>query len=151
MITLKVNGKVHKLSADPDTPLLWALRDIIGLTGTKYGCGMAQCGACVVHVDGAPVRSCVTPISQAAGASVTTIEGLQSKVGKAVQAAWEKLEVVQCGFCQSGQIMSAVALLAKNPRPSDDDIDAAMSGNLCRCATYVRVRAAIHEAAKSLA
>ena len=151
MITLKVNGKVHKLNADPDTPLLWALRDIIGLTGTKYGCGMAQCGACVVHVNGAPVRSCVTPVSQAAGASVTTIEGLQSKVGRAVQAAWEKLEVVQCGFCQSGQIMSAVALLAKNPRPSDEDIDAAMSGNLCRCATYQRVRAAIHEAAKSLA
>lgn len=151
MITLKVNGKVHKLNADPDTPLLWALRDIIGLTGTKYGCGMAQCGACVVHVNGAPVRSCVTPLSQAAGASVTTIEGLQSKVGRAVQAAWEKLEVVQCGFCQSGQIMSAVALLAKNPRPSDEDIDAAMSGNLCRCATYQRVRAAIHEAAKSLA
>jgi isoquinoline 1-oxidoreductase alpha subunit len=151
MITLKVNGKIHKLNADPDTPLLWALRDIIGLTGTKYGCGMAQCGACVVHVDGAPVRSCVTPVSQAAGASVTTIEGLQSKVGKAVQTAWEKLEVVQCGFCQSGQIMSAVALLSKNPRPTDDDIDAAMSGNLCRCATYQRVRAAIHEAAKSLA
>jgi isoquinoline 1-oxidoreductase alpha subunit len=151
MVTLKINGKVHKLNADPDTPLLWALRDIIGLTGTKYGCGMAQCGACVVHVDGAPVRSCLTPISQAAGASVTTIEGLQSKVGRAVQAAWEKLEVVQCGFCQSGQIMSAVALLAKNPRPTDEDIDAAMSGNLCRCATYVRVRAAIHEAAKSLA
>ncbi|HET9701567.1 MAG TPA: (2Fe-2S)-binding protein [Burkholderiales bacterium] len=151
MITLKVNGKVHKLNADPDTPLLWALRDIIGLTGTKYGCGMAQCGACVVHVNGAPVRSCVTPVSQAAGASVTTIEGLQSKVGRAVQAAWERLEVVQCGFCQSGQIMSAVALLAKNPRPSDEDIDAALSGNLCRCATYQRVRAAIHEAAKSLA
>ena len=151
MITLKVNGKVHKLKADPATPLLWALRDTLGLTGTKYGCGMAQCGACVVHLDGVPVRSCVTPLSQAAGASVTTIEGLHSKVGKAVQAAWEKLEVVQCGFCQSGQIMSAVALLAKNPRPSDEDIDAAMSGNLCRCATYVRIRAAIHEAAKSLA
>jgi isoquinoline 1-oxidoreductase alpha subunit len=151
MITLKVNGKVHKLKADPDTPLLWALRDGLGLTGTKYGCGMAQCGACVVHLDGAPVRACVTPLSQAAGASVTTIEGLQSKVGRAVQAAWEKLEVVQCGFCQSGQIMSAAALLAQNPKPGDADIDAAMSGNLCRCATYVRVRAAIHEAAKSLA
>ena len=151
MITLKVNGKVHRLEADPGTPLLWALRDTLGLTGTKYGCGMAQCGACVVHLDGAPVRACVTPVSQAAGASVTTIEGLQSRVGRAVQAAWEKLEVVQCGFCQPGQIMSAVALLAKNPRPSDEDIDAAMSGNLCRCATYQRVRAAIHEAAKSLA
>src|SRR5512134_542220 len=151
MVTLKVNGKVHKLTADPGTPLLWVLRDTLGLTGTKYGCGMAQCGACVVHLDGAPVRACVTPLSQAAGTAVTTIEGLQSKVARAVQAAWEKLEVVQCGFCQSGQIMSAVALLAKNPKPSDDDIDAAMSGNLCRCATYVRVRAAIHEAAKSLA
>ncbi len=151
MITLKVNGKVHRLKADPGTPLLWALRDTLGLTGTKYGCGMAQCGACVVHLDGAPVRACVTPLAQAAGASVTTIDGLQSKLGKAVQAAWEKLEVVQCGFCQPGQIMSAVALLSQNPRPSDADIDAAMSGNLCRCATYQRVRAAIHEAAKSLA
>jgi len=151
MITLKVNGKVQKLAADPGTPLLWVLRDTLGLTGTKYGCGMAQCGACVVHLDGVPVRTCVTPLSQAAGASITTIEGLGSKVGKAVQAAWEKLEVVQCGFCQSGQIMSAAALLAKNPKPSDEDIDAAMSGNLCRCATYVRIRAAIHEAAKSLA
>jgi len=151
MITLKVNGKVQKLTADPHTPLLWVLRDTLALTGTKYGCGMAQCGACVVHLDGVPVRACVTPLSQAAGAAVTTVEGLQSKAGRAVQAAWEKLEVVQCGFCQSGQIMSAAALLAKNPKPSDEDIDAAMSGNLCRCATYVRVRAAIHEAAKSLA
>ncbi|HSD60038.1 MAG TPA: (2Fe-2S)-binding protein [Burkholderiales bacterium] len=151
MITLKINGKIQKLTAEPGTPLLWVLRDTLGLTGTKYGCGMAQCGACVVHLDGVPVRACVTPLSQAAGASITTIEGLQSKAGRAVQAAWEKLEVVQCGFCQSGQIMSAAALLAKNPKPSDDDIDAAMSGNLCRCATYVRIRAAIHEAAKSLA
>jgi isoquinoline 1-oxidoreductase alpha subunit len=151
MITLKVNGKVQKLTADPDTPLLWVLRDNLGLTGTKYGCGMAQCGACVVYLNGAPVRACVMPLSQAAGASVTTIEGLQSKAGRAVQAAWEKLEVVQCGFCQPGQIMSAAALLASNPRPSDAEIDAAMSANLCRCATYVRIRAAIHEAAKSLA
>jgi isoquinoline 1-oxidoreductase subunit alpha len=151
MITLKVNGKSYKVENDPGTPLLWVLRESIGLTGTKYGCGMAQCGACTVHIDGEPVRSCITPVSAATGKSVTTIEGLDSKAAKAVQAAWEKLEVVQCGFCQCGQIMSATALLASNPRPTDIDIDGAMSANLCRCATYVRIRAAIHEAAKSLA
>ena len=151
MIILHVNGKAHRVDAEPDTPLLWVLRDALGLTGTKYGCGAALCGACTVHVDGRPVRSCATPVSAAAGKRVTTIEGLGSRTGKAVQAAWQKLDVVQCGFCQSGQIMAAAALLAANPRPSDADIDAAMAGNLCRCAAYVRIRAAIHEAAKSLA
>src|SRR5512132_2235819 len=135
-----------------DTPLLWILRDHLELTGTKYGCGMALCGACTVHLEGQPVRSCQTPLSSLKmGAEITTIEGLQSREGKAVQAAWEKLDVPQCGYCQSGQIMSAAALLAKNKRPSDADIDAAMTGNLCRCATYVRIRAAIKEAAKTLA
>jgi isoquinoline 1-oxidoreductase subunit alpha len=151
MITLKVNGKTHEVGHDPGTPLLWVLRDALGLTGTKYGCGMAQCGACTVHLDGQPARSCITPVSAAVGKSVTTVEGLDGKAGKAVQAAWEKLEVAQCGFCQCGQIMSAAALLSSNPRPTEADIDGAMSANLCRCATYVRIRAAIHEAAKSLA
>jgi isoquinoline 1-oxidoreductase subunit alpha len=151
MIALKVNGKTHKVNSDPGTPLLWVLRDSLGLTGTKYGCGMAQCGACTVHLDGQPARSCITPVSAAVGKSVTTVEGLNGRTAKAVQAAWEKLEVVQCGFCQCGQIMSAAALLAGNPRPTDADIDGAMSANLCRCVTYVRIRAAIHEAAKSLA
>ncbi len=151
MIILHVNGKTHRVDAEPDTPLLWVLRDALSLTGTKYGCGMALCGACTVHVDGQPVRSCAVPVSAAAGKRVTTIEGLGSRTGKAVQAAWQKLDVVQCGFCQSGQIMAAAALLAANPRPSDADIDEAMAGNLCRCATYVRIRAAIHEAAKTLA
>ena len=150
MISLTINGKMHKLDVVPDTPLLWALRDHLDLTGTKYGCGVAQCGACTVHLNGNPIRACVTPVSAAAGQKITTIEGLNSKVGRAVQAAWEKLEVVQCGYCQSGQIMSAVALLASNKKPSDEDIDSAMAGNLCRCATYQRVRAAIHEAAKTL-
>lgn len=152
MITLKVNGRSRQLDVAPDTPLLWALRDTLQLTGTKYGCGQALCGACVVHVDGAPLRSCVTPVSAVAGRSITTIESIDAgKVGRAVQEAWRKLDVVQCGYCQSGQIMSAVALLAANRKPSDADIDNAMGGNLCRCATYQRIRAAIHEAARSLA
>ena len=152
MIRLNVNGKAVALDVDPDTPLLWALRDTLRLTGTKYGCGQALCGACTVHLDGSPVRSCSLPVSAAAGRRITTIEAIDAgRVGKAVQAAWRKLDVVQCGYCQSGQIMSAVALLTTNRKPSDADIDAAMGGNLCRCATYVRIRAAIHEAAKALA
>ena len=135
-----------------DTPLLWILRDSLNLTGTKYGCGMALCGACTVHIEGQPVRSCQTPLSSIRqGAEITTIEGLKSREGHALQAAWQKLDVPQCGYCQSGQIMSAAALLAKNRHPSDADIDAAMAGNICRCATYVRIRAAIKEAGKSLA
>ncbi len=152
MIQLNVNGKAVKADVEPDTPLLWVLRDTLQLTGTKYGCGQALCGACTVHLDGAPVRACMTPVSSVIGRKITTIEAVDSgKVGKAVQAAWRKLDVVQCGYCQSGQIMSAVALLSHNRKPSDADIDSAMSGNLCRCATYVRIRAAIHEAAKALA
>jgi len=152
MIQLNINGKAVKLDLDPDTPLLWALRDTLHLTGTKYGCGQALCGACTVHVDGQPMRSCSLPISAAVGKKITTIEAVdQVKVGQAVQEAWRKLDVVQCGYCQSGQIMSAVALLTANRKPTDADIDAAMSGNLCRCATYVRIRAAIHDAAKALA
>ena len=151
MLTLDVNGRTRELDLEPDTPLLWALRDHLDLTGTKYGCGMAQCGACTVHVDGAPVRSCVTPVAAVAGRRITTIEGLASPAGKAIQAAWEALDVVQCGYCQSGQIMSAAALLAGNAAPTDADIDAAMTGNVCRCATYLRIRAAIHRAATSLA
>jgi len=139
-------------SVPADTPLLWILRDSLNLTGTKYGCGMALCGACTVYVEGQPVRSCQTPLSALKpGADITTIEGLKTKEGQAVQAAWQKLDVPQCGYCQSGQIMSASALLAKNKRPTDADIDAAMAGNVCRCATYVRIRAAIKDAAKSLA
>lgn len=151
MIALIVNGKKVQVDAAPDTPILWVLRDHLGLTGTKYSCGIAQCGACTVHLDGSPIRACVTPIAVAQNKKISTIEGLNSKVGRAVQNAWEKLEVVQCGYCQSGQIMSAVALLSKNKKPSDADIDSAMYGNLCRCATYQRIRAAIHEAAKHLA
>lgn len=151
MISLTVNGKKHTVDATPDTPLLWVLRDTLQLTGTKYGCGIAACGACTVHMNGAPIRACMTPLSAAAGQKISTIEGLNSKVGLAVQTAWEKLEVVQCGFCQSGQIMSAVALLTNNKKPSDSDIDNAMAGNLCRCATYQRIREAIKEAAKKLA
>jgi isoquinoline 1-oxidoreductase alpha subunit len=150
MVSLSVNGKTHQVDVAPDTPLLWVLRDHLGLTGTKYGCGVAQCGACTVQVGANPVRACVTPISAVAGQKITTIEGLNSKVARAVQTAWEKLEVVQCGYCQSGQIMSAVALLSGNKKPSDEDINSAMAGNLCRCATYQRVRAAIHQAAKAL-
>ena len=152
MIQLNVNGKRYRADVAPDTPLLWVLRDTLGLTGTKYGCGQALCGACTVHVDGAPLRSCSTPVSAVAGRKIVTIEAVDAqKVGRAVQAAWRKLDVVQCGYCQSGQIMSAVALLSKNRKPSDADIDNAMGGNLCRCATYQRIRAAIHEAARKLA
>jgi isoquinoline 1-oxidoreductase alpha subunit len=150
MITLDVNGKKYEIDVDPDMPLLWAIRDGIGLTGTKYGCGIAMCGACTVHVDGMATRSCSMPVSAAGGRRITTIENVgSSRAGKAVQSAWEKLDVVQCGYCQSGQIMSAAALLAEKPKPSDADIDAAMAGNVCRCATYVRIRAAIKEAARS--
>ncbi|MBB6252633.1 (2Fe-2S)-binding protein [Nitrospirillum iridis] len=149
-IKLTLNGKPWSVDADPDMPLLWAVREIAGKTGSKFGCGAAQCGACTMHVDGQPVRSCSTPIGSIAGSKVTTIEGLEGKVAKAVQDAWVKLDVVQCGYCQSGQIMSAVALLTDTPKPTDQDIDSAMSGNLCRCSTYVRIRAAIHEAAKAL-
>ncbi len=148
MITFRLNGEERTVDVAPDTPLLWVIRDEIGLTGTKFGCGMALCGACTVHVDGYPSRSCSIPISDLAGADIVTIEGTSGKAAEAVQTAWETLDVVQCGYCQSGQIMSAVALLSENPKPSDDDIDAAMSGNVCRCATYVRIRGAIHEAAK---
>jgi len=152
MIKLTVNGKPRQLDVAADTPLLWALRDTLQLTGTKYGCGQALCGACTVHVDGTPIRSCTTPVSAVAGRKITTIEAVDSDhVGKVVQDVWRKLDVVQCGYCQSGQIMSAVALLSKNRKPSDADIDNAMGGNICRCATYVRIRAAIHEAAKALA
>ena len=152
MIALNVNGRKHDVDVAPDTPLLWVLRDHLNLTGTKYGCGMALCGACTVHLDGAAIRSCVTPVSAAAGKKVTTIEAVAAtRAGKAVQAAWEKLDVVQCGYCQSGQIMSASALLAKNTKPGDGEIEDAMSGNICRCATYVRIRAAIKVAAKALA
>ncbi|HEY1599350.1 MAG TPA: (2Fe-2S)-binding protein [Pirellulales bacterium] len=142
-----LNGQSATLDADPTMPLLWALREIAGLHGTKFGCGMALCGACTVHLDGQAVRSCVLPLSAVAGRQVTTIEGLQSKQAKAVQAAWVALQVPQCGYCQSGQIMSATALLEKNSTPTDADIDSAMSGNICRCATYPRIRAAIHSAA----
>ena len=150
MMSLIVNGKRRTVSADPNTPLLWVLRDQLNLTGTKYSCGMALCGACTVQMNGTPVRSCITPISAVSGKQIITIEGLNSKAGEAVQAAWQKLDVVQCGFCQSGQIMSAASLLANNKNPTDADIDTAMAGNICRCATYVRIRAAIHEAAKAL-
>jgi len=152
MITLRINSKTTRVDAELATPLLWVLRDTVKLTGTKYGCGMALCGACTVHLDGQAVRSCITPVSTSAGKTIVTIEGVsRGRVGKAVQDAWRRLDVVQCGYCQSGQIMSAVALLEKNRQPSDADIDDAMSGNLCRCGTYVRIRAAIHEAAKALA
>lgn len=151
MIKLSVNGSDHRVDVSPDTPLLWVLRDTLGLTGTKYGCGIAQCGACTVHLDGQPVRSCVLPINQIGARKVTTIEGLDSKPAKAVQATWTQLDVVQCGYCQSGQIMSATALLSQTTRVTDEDIDKAMSGNICRCATYFRIRAAIKAAAKRLA
>lgn len=148
-LTLSVNGVARAVDSDPDTPLLWVLRDDLELTGTKYGCGVAQCGACTVHLDGQPVRSCVTPVSAVRGRRVTTIEGISGKLAQAVQSAWRRLDVVQCGYCQSGQIMTAIALLAEVRRPTDADIDAAMTGNICRCATYVRIRAAIHEASKT--
>ncbi|WP_283603183.1 (2Fe-2S)-binding protein [Serratia proteamaculans] len=151
MITLTVNEQPLTFDGDPHMPLLWFLRDEAGLTGTKFGCGIAMCGACTVHLDGVPVRSCMTPVSAAEGKKITTIEAIgETPTGQAVQAAWVNLDVVQCGYCQSGQIMSASALLAQSKNPSDADIDAAMSGNVCRCATYVRIRAAIHQAAKAL-
>jgi isoquinoline 1-oxidoreductase alpha subunit len=152
MIILNVNGARLQAEIDADTPILWALRDSLGMTGTKFGCGMALCGACTVHLDGAPIRSCLTPVSQAVGRRITTIESMsENRVGRAVQAAWIEDDVPQCGYCQSGQIMSAVALLASNPKPSDEDIDAAMSGNICRCGTYNQIRAAIKNAAAKLA
>jgi isoquinoline 1-oxidoreductase subunit alpha len=152
MITLNINNKEVQLDAPDDMPILWALRDVVHMTGTKFGCGVAQCGACTVHLDGQAIRSCVTPVTAAVGKKITTIEHMQNdKVGQAVQAAWSEVDVVQCGYCQSGQIMAATALLTSNKRPTDEDIDAAMSGNICRCGTYPRIRAAIHEAANKLA
>jgi isoquinoline 1-oxidoreductase subunit alpha len=146
-LRLSINGKEQTLDVDPEMPLLWALRDIVGLTGTKYGCGQALCGACVVHLDGEAIRSCVTPVSRAAGRQVVTIEGLSPDGNHPLQRAWVDLAVPQCGYCQAGQIMSAAVLLKKNPRPSDDDIDRSLAGNLCRCGTYGRIRAAIKKAA----
>jgi len=149
-INITVNGRAETVDADGDTPLLWVIRDELGLTGTKFGCGVAQCGACTVFVNGMPRRACVTPISTVADADVTTIEGVTDKVAKAVQAAWTAIDVPQCGYCQSGQIMSAIALLSEIDKPSDKDIDLAMNGNVCRCCTYHRIRAAIHDASKRL-
>ena len=151
MIPIIVNGKKHQADVDSDTPLLWTLRENLGLTGTKFGCGIAQCGACTVHVDGQPIRSCITPIGSVKGKRITTIEGLSANGSHPLQKAWIAEEVPQCGYCQSGQIMSAAALLAAKPKPSDADIDAAMSGNICRCGTYQRIRRAIHRAAGNLA
>ena len=149
MASLNINGKTVNADADPNTPLLWVIRDTLGMTGTKFGCGAALCGACTVHLDGKPIRSCSTPLSAAAGKKITTIEGVAaSDVGKRVQAAWASLDVPQCGYCQSGQIMAATALLTDKPKPTDKDIDDAMAGNICRCGTYPRIRAAIHTAAK---
>jgi aerobic-type carbon monoxide dehydrogenase small subunit (CoxS/CutS family) len=148
MITLNVNGKELQVDAEPDTPLLWVLRDTLGLTGTKYGCGKALCGACTVHIDGEATRSCVTPVSAVAEHKITTIEGLSPDRGHPVQKAWMEMDVPQCGYCQSGQIMAAAALLAKTPKPTDAQIDEAMAGNICRCGTYQRIRAAIHRAAQ---
>ena len=150
MTNFSVNGKKVSVDVDPDTPLLWVLRDELKLTGTKYGCGVAQCGACTVHLNGLPRRSCVTPIASVQDAEVMTIEGLGTPAGEAVKKAWVSIDVPQCGYCQSGQVMSAAALLNEIPKPTDADIDRAMAGNVCRCATYVRIRAAIHEAAKNL-
>jgi isoquinoline 1-oxidoreductase alpha subunit len=148
MISLNVNGKTHSVDAEPATPLLWVIHDNVGMSGTKFGCGMALCGACTVHIDGKPVRSCSTPVSAAAGKKITTIEAVSATpIGRKVQAAWVALDVPQCGYCQSGQIMSAVSLLAEKPNPTDADIDDAMAGNICRCGTYPRIRAAIHRAA----
>ena len=150
MTTLQINGKNVDVDAAADTPLLWVLRDHLGMTGTKFGCGAGLCGACTVHADGVPMRSCRMPLSMAAGKQITTIEGLDGKVGQAVQAAWDRIDVPQCGYCQSGQVLAAAALLTKNPKPSDADIDTAMMGNICRCGTYQRIRSAIHDAAQSL-
>jgi isoquinoline 1-oxidoreductase alpha subunit len=150
MTTLRVNGQEHDLDVPDDMPLLWALRDVVGLTGTKFGCGVALCGACTVHLDGRPIRSCITPVASAVGKSVTTIEAIgDTPSGKKIQEAWLGLEVVQCGYCQSGQIMSAAALIENNPNPTDAEIDAAMSGNICRCGTYPRIRVAIKQASQS--
>jgi isoquinoline 1-oxidoreductase subunit alpha len=150
MINLNINNQSYEVDASPDMPLLWVIRDIIGLTGTKFGCGIAQCGACTVHLEGTPIRSCSFPAVAAVGKKITTIEGLSAKAGEAVQKAWIELQVPQCGYCQSGQIMSAAALLTKNPKPTDADIDIAMQGNLCRCGTYQRIRSAIHRAAEMI-
>ncbi len=150
MISLLVNGDKHSVEVAPDTPLLWVLRDTLGLTGTKFGCGIAQCGACTVHVNGQTRRSCATPVSAVADQNIITIEGVSGKIAEAVQNAWVAIDTPQCGYCQSGQVMSAVALLSEIPSPNDEDIDNAMSGNICRCATYVRIRRAIHDAAKNL-
>lgn len=151
MITLQVNEQQRELEIDPEMPLLWAIRDVIGLTGTKYGCGKALCGACTVHIDGQPMRSCSMPVGSVGGRSITTIEGLKTAGGEAVRSAWNELQVPQCGFCQSGQIMSASALLDRNPYPDDRDIDLAMQGNICRCSTYIRIRKAVKSAASRLA
>lgn len=152
MLTLNINGQEQQLDAPEDMPILWALRDVAHMTGTKFGCGMAQCGACTVHLDGQAIRSCVTPVSAAVGKKITTIEQMsQDPIGQVVQSAWTEIDVVQCGYCQSGQIMAATALLSTNKSPTDEDIDAAMSGNICRCGTYPRIRAAIHNAASKLA
>jgi isoquinoline 1-oxidoreductase alpha subunit len=145
---LQVNGQTHEVEVEPDTPLLWVLRDTLGLTGTKYGCGIAQCGACTVHVDGMAMRSCVARAADCEGSEITTIEGVSGKAAQAVQAAWQRLDVPQCGYCQSGQIMTTIALLTEVGKPSDGDIDRGLAGNLCRCATYHRIRAAVHEAAR---
>ena len=150
-ITFKLNGKAVSYEGDPDVPLLWVIREDYALTGTKYGCGIAQCGACTVHLDGLNRRSCITPVATVANRSVTTIEGLEGPVASAVKEAWVAINVPQCGYCQSGQVMSAIGLLSQNSKPSDDDIDGAMAGNVCRCATYVRIRKAIHEAAGRIA
>ena len=151
MATISINGRDHAVSVPDDMPLLWLIRDHLQMTGTKFGCGAGLCGVCTVHVDGEPVRSCQTMVRDIGGKKITTIEGVDGRVANAVQAAWQKLDVVQCGYCQSGQIMSAIGLLSQNARPTEADVDAAMYGNVCRCATYVRIRAAIHVAAKSLA
>jgi isoquinoline 1-oxidoreductase alpha subunit len=151
MINLTINGTKHDLDVAAEMPLLWAIRDVLNMTGTKFGCGIAQCGACTVHLDGQPVRSCQTPVGDAAGHEITTIEGVNGKVAEAVKAAWQNLDVVQCGYCQSGQIMSAIGLLSQTPKPNDSDIESAMDGNVCRCATYGRIRSAIHEASTKLA
>jgi isoquinoline 1-oxidoreductase alpha subunit len=151
MISLTVNGKRYDVDVAPEMPLLWVIRDTIGLTGTKFGCGLSQCGACTVHLEGNPIRSCTTPVSLAAGKKVTTIEGLSPTSGHALQVAWVAEQVPQCGYCQSGQLMSAAALLAKTPKPTDAQIDAAMTGNICRCGTYQRIRRAIHRAAEARA
>jgi isoquinoline 1-oxidoreductase alpha subunit len=148
MITFSVNGAIAHLDVDPDTPLLWVIRENIGLTGTKFGCGMAMCGACTVHLDGEAIRSCITPVSRVAGKKITTVEGLSPDLSHPIQLAWLEIDVPQCGYCQSGQLMSAAALLRDKPHPTDQDIDDAMSGNICRCGTYARIRKAIHRAAE---